>query len=108
MKTVLEQALELAETIEKYAPAGHEHAAVMVAIAALKEAIAKQGEPVLWVDPETGDTSYIRPLRPTYVPLYTSAPTIPEGYDLVPKEWVDKRYYELLDDLSAAPKEPGR
>jgi hypothetical protein len=50
------------------------------------EAIKQQGEPVLWVDPETGDTSYIRPLRPTYIPLYREAPTIPDDWQLVPKE----------------------
>jgi hypothetical protein len=44
---VLEQALEALKSSEKYLPAGHEHAAVMVVIAALKEAIKQHGEPAL-------------------------------------------------------------
>jgi hypothetical protein len=90
---VLEQALEALEASEKYLPAGHEHAAVVVAIAALKVAIKQQGEPVVWyadcID-GLGNKSRQYYNNPGELglrhPLYTSAPTIPEGMRLVPKE----------------------
>ena len=73
------------------------------------EHIKQQGEPMAWWNgeyctPVMGLDKDTPGLGDGAVALYTSAPSIPEGYDLVPKDWVDKRYYELLDDLSAAPK----
>ena len=63
------------------------------AIAALKEAIKQQGEPVAWIKPEWLNGSYRGALSPVttypqvdYVPLYTTTPTIPEGWQLVPIE----------------------
>ena len=70
-------------------------------------AIKQQGEPVAYFDPlVTDDDKGLSWTSGTFhtEKLYTSAPSIPEGYDLVPREWVDKRYYELLDELSAAPE----
>jgi hypothetical protein len=91
-RNLLEQALEALKSSEKYLPAGHEHAAVMIAIAALKEAIAKQSEPVVYWNGKGSiipaeDISYLPNWDDYYpIPLYTSAPTIPEGWQLVPKE----------------------
>jgi len=74
----------------------------------LKEAMSRQGcekstqqgEPVVWMQSNhldkfkhnaCGSESMlarcsVRQLHPDYKPLYTSAPTIPEGWQLVPKE----------------------
>jgi len=74
----------------------------------------QQGEPVAWIKPEWLNGSYRGALSPVttypqvdYVPLYTSAPTIPEGWKLVQVEttvemqamW--KRSITFLDDLDA-------
>ncbi len=66
------------------------------AIAALKEAIKQQGEPVawltydncgrpmLWIDYQ--EAALYCDEDDTPQPIYTSAPTIPEGYVLVPDD----------------------
>jgi hypothetical protein len=56
---------------------------------AFDKAMEQQGEPVAWLHrgcatTEHGYTSDERARAVGYKPLYTSAPTIPEGYVLVP------------------------
>lgn len=46
--------------------------------------LKRQGEPYIYFDPDAFALSRERPMRPTYIALYTSAPTIPDGYVLVP------------------------
>jgi hypothetical protein len=62
---------------------------------AFDKAMEQQGEPVAWLHrgcatTEHGYTSDERARAVGYKPLYTSAPTIPEGYVLVPIDVTDK------------------
>lgn len=69
------------------------------AIAALKEAIKNQGEPAYWLSAK-GDLFSSRELAEQfgatepYLPLYTSTPTIPEGWQLVPVAPTPKMIHE--------------
>jgi hypothetical protein len=126
MKTVLEQALEALENMAAWleiddAP----HSKTLQAIAALKEAIKNQGEPVGEV--VSLDSAGLYDELPIGTLLYTPAATIPGGWQLVPKElpleivrdlWRDGHHdpsftwtatLNKLSEamLSAAPKEPG-
>jgi hypothetical protein len=97
MSNVLEQALE---ALEKYVSAYNDYWERGMdilepvgenAIAALKEAIAQQSEPVAVYRYEPATLTYgvewlIKDALPDRTELFTSAPTIPEGWQLVPKE----------------------
>jgi hypothetical protein len=103
MKTVLEQALEALENCTYNGPK------MSAAIAALKEVIAKQGEPVAVVNVQGGGknpvVSWLHPegLSAGSHKLYTSAPTIPEGWQLVPKELPHKIVLDLWRDGHVEP-----
>jgi hypothetical protein len=111
MKTVLELALEALERCTKHDDRDYD------AVTALEEAIAKQGEPVAWM--QSNHLSKLinnhcdaesmlarcssRQLQPDYKALYTSAPTIPEGWQLVPKELPHKIVLDLWRDGHVEP-----
>jgi hypothetical protein len=93
MKTVLEQALEALEAMIDYIPdntvqGDWDAGLAFNAIAALKEAIKQQGEPVATVmRNKAGQIFMARPDGNAFdmykyigQSLYTSAPTIPEGW----------------------------
>lgn len=86
-KQVMEQALETLEAVNLAYPNGE---CVPKAIASLKEAIKQYGEPVAWLYTFDGYTEALMPdeveqdnkdaYPNMYKPLYTLAPTIPEGW----------------------------
>lgn len=78
----------------------------------LKEAIKQQGEPVAWIRFRS-DGCYDGPLMDSqmesvrktsgaWTPLYTSAPTIPEGWQLVPKEPTTKMLESLYSGMNTS------
>jgi hypothetical protein len=126
-KQTMEQALEaLQEYIDKSIATVDARQQALIAIAALKEAIKQQGGPVIWIteghlrEVSNGNilNCYCAPEKDRFadVPLYTSAPTIPEGWQLVPIEPTPEMEEALrraagyhprtvyADLLSAAPK----
>lgn len=95
----------------------HESLQMKQAIAALKEAIKNQGEPVgyfySWAEGACRRLTKVPPTFGDYdaVPVYTSAPTIPEGWQLVETKWLDAMWVahpnldlDIAAMLPAAPK----
>ncbi len=91
MSNVLEMALEALQRCQHELQGITPTQDVGEAIAALKEAIKKHGKPAYWLSAK-GDLFSSRELAERYraakpyEPLYTSALTIPEGWDLVNKQ----------------------
>lgn len=136
MKTVLEMALEALESMQEekrdYMVRNNlgdptletNYKLAVSAIAALKEAIKNQGDPVAIAHPRnrtfyvTANPRQLEKLGFSLedsieIPLYTSAPTIPEGWQLVPieptPEMLEAAGGHIFEDtyeamLSAAPK----
>lgn len=118
MSNVLEQALEALESLQEEKrdymvrnnlgdPTKETNYKLSVtAIAALKEAIAKQGEPVAIVKHQVGGVAVhiLGDLKPGDL-LYTSAPTIPEGWRLVPIEPTPEMINAACDCQDADPED---